>query len=87
MSPVKAASGELLVTTTGVPPPTGVAVKVKLVQGPPLVGGDAVAVPLLGLVASANVSVGADGIGITKGRGAEAGVTSPARAVADTVTS
>ena len=73
-------------TTTGLLPPMGAAVKVYLVQGPPFVGGVALAFPCVELVASTDGSVGADGSGITSGIVAEVGVFSPIEVV-DTVTS
>ena len=50
-------------------------------------GGAAVALPWVGLVASAAVRVGAAGRGITRGMGLEVGVLSPVAVVAKTVTS
>ena len=85
--PPSVAEGVALLTVTAEPPPSGVAVKVKLSQGPPEVGAVADAVAWVGPVASAAVSVGAAGGGITKDTGAEGGVTVPPAPVATTVTS
>lgn len=87
MALLKVAAGVALVTTIGEPPPTGVAVNVKLVQGPPVVGGVAVAVPWVGPVASADVRAGAVAAGMVRSMGLDGGVLAPEAVVATTDTS
>ena len=82
--PLNVAEGVALLTVTAEPPPRGVAVKVKLSQGPPEVGAVAAAAPCVGPVASAAVSVGAAGGGITSASVAEGGVRVPPAPVATT---
>ena len=71
-----------LTQVTALPPDSGVAVKVYLAHGPPVLGAAAVAVPELEPVATALVSVGAELDGWTRVTGAEAGVTVPSARVA-----
>ena len=84
--PLNVAAGVALVTTTAEPALRGVAVKVNASQGPPDVGGVAVAVPWVGPVASAAVRVAAAGGGMVMEAGAEGGVAAPAAGEATTKT-
>ena len=82
--PVKVQRGEALrQVAVAVPlPPTSVAVKVYCVNGPPEGGGVAVAMPVVGPMATALLSVGALRLGMVSWAGAEAGVVDPSVRVA-----